>query len=645
MCPFLVSRVNLSIRSFVSVVGNVMSQHAQIVRRLAGFVGLLLLVSLSLVCLRGRVANAAETESALPSFDLKDPLGSSFSDSEFREEGTCLVVAFLGTECPLAKLYATTLSDLHQRYRERGVVFLAVMSNRQDSLEEIAAFERRSLLPFRVGKDLGNRFADAVGAQRTPEVFLYDSSRKLKYRGRVDDQYGIGTILDQPRRSDLREAIDEVLAGEKVAVPHTEAVGCIIGRRKNQSSGVSQPAGATSQNALSDKVTYHDHIKPILQSHCVECHRDGEIGPFALNDYDEVAGWADMIVETTRDGRMPPWHAGPQSKVKFRNERKLTHTELDLLSRWADTGTIEGAPANDEQALALTSTEDEGVRGEDGRYWQLPRQPDHVFPITESPVSIPGTGEVKYRYYRVDPGFEKDVWVSAMQLRPGNRSVVHHILVFAREPGSTQRLHAQRGFLDGYVPGYRVEPFARGYAKRIPAGSELIFQVHYTPTGTPQEDLSEFAIVEADVSEITHEIRTDSVVQTRLRIPPGEADYRVTANGPRFPKGAELLAMMPHMHVRGKSFRYELEADRSWWSSDSKSTVLLDVPNYDFNWQTSYVLDEPMKLPSGGRLVGHAAYDNSEKNLSNPDPTATVKWGDQTWEEMMIGYYHYAVRR
>lgn len=575
-------------------------------------------------------ADCVAANSQLPNFEITDPRGNSITQDAVKD-ASLVVVAFLGTECPLAKLYASTLSELQQQYQAQGVKLIAVMSNRQDSLEEIAAFTRRTKLSFPIGKDLGNRFADAVTAERTPEVFLYDAQRTLRYRGRIDDQYGIGTILEQPRRSDLRIAIDEVLAGEPVTTAVTEAVGCIIGRRKTQHD---------------DQVTYHQHVAPILQRHCVECHREGEIGPFALDEYDEVAGWADMIVETTHNGRMPPWHAGEKSTVSFRNERHMSEQELNLLARWADSGTAEGEQETSGvlQGAAVLHPVNE-VRDAKGRLWDLPRKPDHVFTISESPVSIPATGEVKYQYFRVDPGFQRDVWVSAMQLRPGNRRVVHHILALVRDPKSRERLHAERGFLDGYVPGYRVESFAPGYAKKIPAGSELIFQMHYTPTGAPETDLSEFAIIEADESEITHEIRTDSVLQTKLKIPPGDAEHRVTAHGPPFPENASLLAMMPHMHVRGKSFRFVMQSSPSWWSKKRESTILLDVPDYDFNWQTSYVLEKPLPLPAGGRFTAHAVYDNSEQNLSNPDPTATVRWGDQTWEEMMIGYYHYAVPR
>jgi peroxiredoxin len=592
----------------------------------------------------------------MPDWQITGVHGETIAASDF-EQSPYLVVAFLGTECPLAKLYARTLNQIQEEYRSEGISIVAVMSNRQDSLQEIAAYANRSELRFPIGKDLGNEVADAIQADRTPEVVVYDASRQLRYRGRIDDQYGIGTILDKPRRNDLQIAIDELLAGESVSVPRTEAVGCLIGRRSNPEGSGNSVSSTTSSNKPSvDSVTFHEHVAPILNKHCVECHRAGEIGPFALQDFDEVAGWADMIVETTSDRRMPPWHAGDASTMQFRNERKLTPGELETLRKWAENGTPQGrAPETQRLATELAdATESPSAEksspGKNNLGWQLPGKPDHVFPITQSPIEVPATGEVKYRYYRVDPGFKRDVWAKAMELRPGNRAVVHHILVFARDPKSKDRLHAERGYLDGYVPGYRVEPFPQGYAKKIPAGSELIFQVHYTPTGVAEEDLSEFAIMEIDESDVTHEVHTNSGLNVRLKIPPGESNYGSEAISPRLPAGAELLALMPHMHVRGKSFRFELQTPQGLWSKlglgeEAEPRVLLDVPRYDFNWQTAYLLAKPLSLPGGGRLICRATFDNSEANLSNPDPTATVRWGDQTWDEMMIGYYHYALSR
>ncbi|MFG0263051.1 MAG: alkyl hydroperoxide reductase, partial [Novipirellula sp. JB048] len=372
------------------------------------------------------------------------------------------------------------------------------------------------------------------------------------------------------------------------------------------------------------EVTYSGQVAEILRKRCVECHRDGEIAPFSLTDYDEVAGWADMIAEVVREGRMPPWHASG-AHLPLANDRAMSDEEKELLFAWAEAG----SPPGDLSALPPLPKKVFG--------WQLPREPDLVVPVSPTVVPVPATGAVRYQYYRVDPELDHDVWIEAAELKPGNREVVHHILAFAVPKGTHQGLDAARGFLVGYVPGSRVELAPAGYAKRIPAGSELIFQVHYTPIGMEQEDQSQLGICFADPDSITHQIVTTSALQTKLKIPPGEANYKTSATSPRFPAEATLLSMSPHMHVRGKSFRYELETETG------ERTMLLDIPHYDFNWQSTYVLRDPLPVPAGSRVVCTATYDNSEANLNNPDPTATVRWGDQTWDEMMIGYYHYAV--
>ena len=559
----------------------------------------------------GQETAGRETAGRLRQLDLRDYRGKHWGLEDF-EDASLLVVAFLGTECPLAKLYAVRLREMAETYAGRGVRVVAVMSNRQDSLEEIAAFARRQELGFPLLKDAGNRLADDLDARRTPEIFVFDAHRRLRYRGRVDDQYGIGYVRDSPQREDLREALDELLAGREVTVARTEGVGCLIGRQRAEDEDF--------------EITYGGQVAEILTRRCVECHRDGELAPFALTDYHEVAGWADMIAETVADGRMPPWHAAP-GHVAFGNDRSLTAEEKAMLIRWADAG----APAGD---LSDLPQPPEKVLG-----WQLPREPDLIVPVSPQPFDVPAEGAVRYQYFAIDPGFDQDVWVRSMELLPGNRKVVHHILVFARPKGARGGLDGARGFLAGYVPGARLEPWPQGYAKKIEAGSQLIFQVHYTPVGTPQQDHSQFGLVFVDEEDVTHEVVTTSALQTRFAIPPGEPEHEVYARGPDFPEGAELLGMSPHMHVRGKAFRYELR------KPSGEAEVLLDIPDYDFNWQTTYRLADPMPIEAGSRMLCRAVYDNSEENLHNPDPTQTVRWGDQTRDEMMIGYYHYAVPR
>ncbi|MBI1313449.1 redoxin domain-containing protein [bacterium] len=548
---------------------------------------------------------------AVADFSLKDYRGAEHSLSDFKNSKV-VVLAFLGTECPLAKLYGTRLGELDRAYRDRGVTVLGIDSNRQDSITEIAAYARLHKVDFPVLKDLGNHVADQVTAQRTPEVFVLDDSRTVRYHGRVDDQYGVGYIRDAVERNFLKDAIDDLLAGRDVKTPSTEVVGCFIGRVK--------------EPQLDSPVTYSKQIARILQKHCVECHRAGEIAPFALTKYDEVVGWGDTMLEVIADRRMPPWHANPEFG-HFRNERSLTDDEKLTLRKWVAAGCPEG------DASQLPEPE-KFVSG-----WQLPRKPDLVVEMQDRPYEVPAEGAVKYQYFRVDPKLTEDKWVLAAEAQPGNRAVVHHILVFVRPP-KDQRAglgNTVGEFFAAYVPGYRTPTYPRGMAKFIPAGSELVFQLHYTPIGSPQEDLSRVGIVFADAKDVDHVVVTQQAAQHRFEIPPHADNYQVEANSRQAPSDVQLLAFMPHMHLRGKSFRYEAKFP------DGRSQIVLDVPQYDFNWQTAYQLEKPLTLPPGSYLHCTAAYDNSETNLNNPDPTQTVRWGDQTWNEMMIGYFDVAV--
>jgi peroxiredoxin/mono/diheme cytochrome c family protein len=559
-------------------------------------------------------AQASTSQTASPigrridDLTLNDHLGQSHALADLKER-KLVVLAFLGTECPLVQLYGGRLGELAEQFEPQGVTFWGINSNSQDSITEIAAYARRHGITFPILKDQGNRIADQVGAKRTPEVFVLDGQRVVRYHGRIDDQFGIGYQRDEPDRADLRLALEELLAGRPVSVAETEVTGCLIGR-------VRQPR-------TDSPVTYSGQIAAILQERCVECHRKGEIAPFALTEYDEVVGWADMIDEVVQERRMPPWHASPEHG-KFRDDRRLSDEQRHLIHQWV----LAGAPEGDRGQLP------EPPQFVDG--WQLPREPDLV--VDGQEMRIPARGEVPYRWYSVDPGFQEDKWIQAAELRPGNRAVVHHILVFAREPGSSQRGGA-RGFLVGYVPGLRVEPYPPGMAKRIPAGSQLVFQVHYTPIGSEQLDRSQLGLVFADPDKLTHEVTTTSAVQPLLRIPPHAANYKATATTRNSVESGLLLSMMPHMHLRGKSFRYEALLP------DGTSEILLDIPHYDFNWQTSYRLAEPREFPAGTRIHCTAHYDNSEDNLNNPDPGKEVRWGDQTWEEMMIGYFDLAVAK
>jgi hypothetical protein len=512
----------------------------------------------------------------------------------------------------LVKLYGGRLQELADEYHDRGVAVIGINSNRQDNVTEIGAYMQRHGLKFRMLKDAGNKVADLFDAKRTPEVFLLDSKRMIRYRGRIDDQYGVGYSREKPTVSYLKNAIDELIGGKEVSLKETETVGCHIGRIKSPDANA--------------EVTYCNQVARVLQNHCVRCHREGEIGPFNLTDYDEVVGWAEMIKEVIDEKRMPPWNANPDHG-EFSNARFLSNEEKQIIDQWVASGAPKGNEADLPKPLSYV----------DG--WQLPSKPDFVANVSAKPFKVKAEGVLEYQHFRIDPKFAEDKWVKAIQLLPGNHRVVHHILAFAVPKG--QRIRdvggGIDGFLAGYVPGLTPESFPKGMAKRIPKGASIVFEVHYTPIGSVQTDQSKIGIVFADQPKVTHEVITTSGLNEDFRIPPNTEGHPVKARSHRPIGGSLLLGMMPHMHLRGKAFRYTAKFP------DGSKEILLDVPNYDFNWQMSYRLAEPRPMPEGTWIQLEAKFDNSENNLHNPDPSKSVYWGDQTYEEMMIGYFDIAV--
>ncbi|MEZ6124013.1 MAG: redoxin domain-containing protein [Planctomycetaceae bacterium] len=545
-------------------------------------------------------------------FSLQDYRGKTHQLDDFRESPV-LVIAVLGTECPLVRLYAQKLQATAVAYADRGVRFVGLNPNRQDSVTEIAAFARTLKIDFPILKDVGNRVADQLGAERTPEVFVLNRARQIVYRGRIDDQYGIGYAREQAQSTWMIDAIEAALKNERPEKSTVAAEGCLIGRVRKVDDECD--------------VTYSSHIAEIMNRHCVECHRSGEIAPFSLTNYEETVGWADMIREVIQDHRMPPWHANP-AHGEFSNARGMTAEEKDLVRRWS----LAGAPPGDLNSAPLPPEKSSG--------WQLGTEPDIVVSMPE-PWDVPADGVVRYQYFEVDPGFEEDRWVRAAEVVPGSRDVVHHVLVFARAKGSGGRDSGAGGgaFLAAYVPGLRTEPYPDGMAKLVPAGSKLVFQMHYTPVGEPRRDQSSVGLYFADDADVRQVVMTQEATNRKFEIPPGDRNFSVESQSPKAPIPVTLLALMPHMHLRGKAFRFEADIP------GQDRQTLLDVPAYDFNWQTAYRLQAPLTLPAGSRMVCTAAFDNSADNLNNPDPSASVRWGDQTWHEMMIGYFDIAIPR
>lgn len=576
--------------------------------RVPGFCGLLVIGAIAIGSAQWGLADDAAKQATsigrqVKDFTLRDAAGKSHSMADFADK-QAVVIAVLGTECPLATLYAPRLVQLAERFEKRGVAFIGINANQQDSLSEVAQYAKLHEIKFPLLKDVGNVVADALGAARTPEVFVLDRDRAVRYRGRIDDQYLVGRQRKKATREDLALALDDVLAGRQIATPETEAPGCLIGR-------VHKSSGDT-------EVTYTKHIAPLLNRHCVECHREGEIAPFALTKYSEVAGWAETLTETVNDNRMPPWHANPEFG-HFSNDRRLSDDEKALLARWVSAGTPEGDPRD-------LPAPPQFVAG-----WRLPRVDQEIY-MSDEAFQVPAEGTVDYKYFVVDPGFKEDKWVQAAECRAGNRSVVHHIILFYRPPGGGRgQEDIGNGFLTATAPGANPLSLGDGMAKRVPAGSKFIFQMHYTPNGSPQQDRSSVGLMFAPAKSIRKEVSTVAAETHLIFIPPHAANYGHQA-WHTFQRDTMLLTLFPHMHLRGKSFRYEAHYP------DGTKEILLDVPRYDFAWQQTYALKEPKRLPAGTKIHCIAHYDNSAENVANPNPDRIVHWGEQTWDEMLMGF-------
>jgi hypothetical protein len=410
--------------------------------------------------------------------------------------------------------------------------------------------------------------------------------------------------------------------------------------------------------------TFSHDVAPILYARCVGCHRPGEVAPMSLISFKEVRPWAKSIREKVATRVMPPWHADTRYG-KFRNDLSLPQREIDTLIRWVDGGAPEGNPAEMPKLPAFA----EG--------WQL-GTPDQVFEM-QADYEIPARGTIDYQYFEVPTNFAEDRWMQAGEVRPGDRAHVHHIIVYVRDPKPSTRpavmsvrpilssvpqptqsptaaqtpataapreapaisrapARAPLGgdaMLVNWAVGEDAPVFLPGNAKRIPAGATLIFQVHYTTNGTPGRDRSRLGLTFAKEPP-AREIRTGLISNAVFSIPAGAPNHTVEAEA-GFSEDVKVWSLHPHMHLRGKDMTFTATYP------DGRQQILLSVPKFDFGWQTDYWLAEPLLLPKGSKIHVSAHFDNSAANKANPDPAATVRWGDQTWEEMMIGFFTYSV--
>lgn len=537
----------------------------------------------------------------ITNFVLTDATGAQVGLTDFADKQIVVIVA-LGTGCPISNLYLPDLINAQREHGEKVLQILGINSQSGDTREEIADHVKQFGINFPVLCDPDQSVADLLGLQRTAETLLLDQQRIVRYHGRIDDRNSYTTKRDKPQREDLKIAATELLENKPISIPETPVEGCLISRPKSPSAG---------------NVTFHKDVEPIFQRACQECHHPGTAAPFSLLTYDDAVSWSAMIKEVVLERRMPPWHADPRHGA-FANDRSLTKTEIKTLIDWVDQGT----PAGDVQTAPPAKEFAEG--------WRI-GQPDAIFELPKE-VSIPANGTMPYKYFVTETNFKEDMWVEAAEARPGNRGVVHHIIVFTMPAGSKRPI-AEKNWIVAAAPGDEPLRLPPGVGRKIPAGSKLVWQMHYTPTGKPETDRSQvaFKFCKTPPKQLA---RVYGVDNKRFILPPNASNHRVEARH-TVGKPVTLLGMMPHMHLRGKSFEYTATFP------DGRKEVLLSVPQFDFNWQTSYRLKQPLSIPEGTKIECVAHFDNSAGNPANPDPAQKVTWGDQTWEEMMIGYLDY----
>jgi peroxiredoxin len=568
---------------------------------------------------KATVATTAAQPAAIPDFQLVDARdNSTVHFAELNGKGP-VVVAFVGTECLLSNLYIPRLAELQRSYAARGVQFVAINSNTQDDAKEVAAQARRLDVPFAMLKDDANRVADSFGAKRTPEVFLVDRAGRVRYSGRIDDQYGFGYRGPKPTQRYLADAIDSVLDGRAVAAQEVASVGCTIGR--------------APVRAGTGKITYREHIAPIVAKHCADCHQPGRVAPMSLRTYSDVRSWSAMIGEVVADNRMPPWFPDPRFG-DFENARGLSDSEKKDLLQWIANGTPEG----DGPAPALPPSEPVGdADSADSTTWEIGK-PDAVFTMAEEftvPASAPPPLGIPYRYWTIPTDFPQDMWIVAGELKPGHREVVHHAAVGLQYPGETDTkklsLNVWRHGTLGYAPGKHSLRYPEGTAKRLPKGSRIVVEIHYTPNpnGRETRDRSSLGFVFAKQPPRRLAVGVPAI-DPSIRIPAGNPNYQseITFS---FKRDCSILSLSPHMHTRGKDSRIDAIA------ADGKVETLLSVPRYDFNWQDTYEFKNPRPMKAGDklRIVNH--FDNSASNRNNPDPAKDVTWGNQSWDEMSMG--------
>ena len=553
-----------------------------------------LLLALSVIIPAGDLF--AATSKQVPDFAMLDTRGRYYQLR--RNEAKVAVLFFVSNGCPIARQSISRLRQLQEDFAEKGVRVWLVNSNTGDdrnSIRKEAEEFDYKFLPALLDETQG--VAAMLGVQRTGTAICIETKNySVIYQGAIDDQMVEGAQKPQASEHFLRDALTRHFAGEKIANSSTVARGCLITFDK-------------------EPISYSSKVAPILAQKCFGCHSTGNIGPIKFANYEKVRGVSDMIQEVVLSRRMPPWHADRHYGA-FSNDNSLTLDEARTLLRWIEQGASRGAGEDPLTSAVPPSTD-----------WALGK-PDVVVTLPEV-QKVPATGVLDYRHIKVNAPFEEDVWIKGVIAKPGNTRVVHHIIVRVRAPGQKGD-NPDDAFLIGWAPGAPEIYFPEGTGKFVKKGSVLDFEMHYTTSGKDEEDQSSIGLY-LHKEKPPMQLKTHAAYSLDFEIPPAVGLHTTSAKYV-FERDSYLFDMSPHMHLRGSTFKFEA------LYPNGKRETLLNVPRYDFKWQHTYRLKEPKRMPKGTWIICTGSFDNSSLNPDNPNPNIPVFWGDQSFNEMFIGF-------
>ena len=551
-----------------------------------------------LLSLTATTGFALEEGSRVENFRLMDHQGASH-ELHYFADAPAIVLMTHSTSCSTMPQSLQSLTSMQTQFSPAGAEFMLINSDLRDRRTTVAASVADADLPILL--DPTQIIGESLGADTAGETLVVNPRDwTLAYRGDV---------------TGAAQALAQLVAGDEVSVDSQPVA----------SADCALDFPELARRAEHKNISYAKTIAPMLNDNCVSCHREGGIGPWAMSDYNMVRGFSLMIREVVRTQRMPPWHADPHVG-EFSNDRSLSDDEIRTLVHWVEAGAPRGEGAD--------------LLAENSQSWPIwaMGEPDVIIDIP--PEDVPASGVVDYKYKMVTNPLDKDVWVKAAEIIPGDRSVLHHVITSfgeleteGRRAGRLKR--GTGGGLGGYVPGAEGKPFPDDTGILLPAGATIEFQMHYTPAGLATTDASRMGLY---LYEEPPEHKLDSMVllNPRILIPAGAPNHSEVMVR-TFDQDVLVYSLLPHAHYRGKASEFVAHLP------DGTQETLLSVPRYDFNWQTNYDLKEPRFLPAGTKMVHRTWWDNSARNPANPDATRDVPWGQQSWDEMLFGSVRYRV--